>query len=536
MGKTRFFLVLMVFVSGFVQAQVNRYMVFFNNKTGTPFNISSPGSFLSERALQRRENQEIEIKEEDLPVNPAYVTQVRNAGIKVLYRTKWMNGVLVEATAAQLPTIAGLSCVSSVEEVAPGARPSVNGRIRSSKKFKETDGASAATDVQLSLIGLDNLHRQYNGEGMLIAVLDAGFPGADTISLFKRVFTEGRFDAATSFDFVSGGSNVFRHNDHGTKVWSIIAGYKVNQYKGGAHKAKFILFVTEHSSTEYRVEEYNWLFAAERADSAGVDVINTSLGYFDFDDNDMNYSVADLDGETAIITRAAEIAASKGIAVVVSAGNEGLGNPTSIGAPADGPSVLSVGAVTSTGIRSGFSSTGPTADGRIKPDIAAMGTAVSISNAAGAIVTGNGTSFSAPLMTSLVAVSWQRQPSLKVQALFDTIRVHGNQHDNPDNLLGHGIPDFNYLITGIEEEVENQISLFPNPTHDQLRIEFSETVQLQEMRFSLIDSKGSSNVVVAQQVNEHEILFDLSGLQSGLYILRCQRGNRHSIHKVLKIE
>lgn len=430
-------------ITGLAQAQVNRYMVFFNDKVGTPFSITDPAAFLSQRAIERRGNQSIPIVEQDLPVVPSYVTQVKGTGAKVLYKTKWMNGVLVEATAAQASALGGLSCVTSVKQVAPGARPTPSGRIRSSGKFKEISETAASTDIQLSMLSINTMHdKGFHGEGMFIAVLDAGFPGANTASFFDHVFSEGRFDATTSYDFVSGGSNVFRQHTHGTNVWSIIGAYKKDQFIGGAYKAKFVLFVTEHQPTEYRVEEYNWLFAAERADSVGVDIISSSLGYREFDDATMDYSAAHLDGETAVITKAAEMAATKGIAVVVSAGNEGNNAPTTIGAPADAEHVLSIGAVTSSRIISSFSSIGPTADGRIKPDVAALGTGVSIISSAGTISSGSGTSFSCPLMSSFVAGLWQEFPDLTVSQLFDLVRSMGNQAASPNNFLGYGIPDY----------------------------------------------------------------------------------------------
>jgi serine protease AprX len=536
MGKTKLIVLIVLMLSGVTQAQVNRYMVFFKDKTGTPFSIAAPENFLSQRALARRTSQNIEVIAEDLPVTPTYVDQVSNTGAKVLYRTKWMNGVLVECTGAQATTIEALSIVQDVEFVAPNARPA-GGRTRASGKFKSTEGMAAATDTQLAMIGIDNLHDGgYHGEGMLIAVLDAGFPGADTISLFDRIFDDERLDEATSYDFVSGGHQVFRHNNHGTHVWSIMAAYKKNVYVGGAYKANFILFVTEDAATEYRVEEYNWLFAAERADSAGVDVINTSLGYRDFDNSEMDYVVSDMDGQTAVITRAAEIASSKGIAVIVSAGNEGHNQATTIGAPADGESVLAVGSVTSNRIKSSFSSIGPSADGRIKPDISAMGTGVSFVNTSGVISTGNGTSYAAPLMASLTALVWQRQPTLTVHALLDSIRKHGHLYNSPDNQLGYGIPDFNYLVTGVEPKLEKLISVFPNPTTSRLKIELPADLLINDLKFNLLDSKGAAQAVRVLPVSDRELWIDLSNQKPGLYILRCQRGNQHSVHKILKVD
>jgi hypothetical protein len=390
------------------------------------------------------------------------------------------------------------------------------------------------------MIGIDAMHEEgYHGEGILMAIMDAGFPGADTISYFKHVFDEDRFDAATSYDFVSGGSNVFQSNNHGTHVWSTIGAYKEGEFIGGAYKANFILFVTEHApqDSEFRVEEYNWLFAAEKADSAGVDIITTSLGYTTFEDPSMDYSPSDMDGQTTVITRAAEIAASKGIAVVASAGNAGQGFPTTIGAPSDGENVLAIGAVTSAGIITGFSSIGPSSDGRIKPDVSAMGQGVSVIQTNGTIGLANGTSFSCPLTASLVAGVWQMFPATPAKEILDMIRNNASQSENPNNQLGYGIPNFRRIITSTESEMpEDWFVVFPNPTPNQVRVEFKSNVSLNEMKFDIIDSKGSSSNIELVSINEKQFLVDISTLKSGIYLLRCQRGKQYSIHKILKTE
>lgn len=535
-----FFILLVAFAFfSFVDsvAQVNRYMVFFKDKSGTPYTISSPEAFLSNRSIQRRTNQNISVTEQDLPVNPVYVTNIRNTGATVLYKTKWMNGLLVECDASLIPSIQNLVCVSSTAYVAPGSRPAPGGKVKSSNKFKESDNEAAATDVQLSMLGMNDMHTAgYRGEGKLIAILDAGFPGVNTATPFQHIFNESRFDAATSYDFVSGSSNVFAKNSHGTHVLSIVGGYVPNSFLGGAYKANFILFITEYAPNEYRVEEYNWLFAAERADSAGADVINTSLGYNTFDDSQMDYSKSQMDGQTAVITRAANVAASKGIAVVVSAGNEGSSNWGIISAPADSPNVFTVGSVNSQGIKVSSSSTGPTADGRIKPDVVALGSGVSIVTPAGDISSGGGTSYAAPLITSLVAGVWQKFPDLAVQELFDTIRNRASQFSSPDNFLGFGIPNFTDIITAIEPETSEPFAtVYPNPVLDNLKITITNMDQL-KLTISVFDSKGMRCNLETSTADNNAISLDFSSQKTGLYLLRLQKGNQVSMHKILKVE
>lgn len=511
-------------------------MVFFTDKTNTPYSTSSPLNFLSQKAIDRRAAQNIAVIAEDLPITPAYIQGLKNIGIKVLYKTKWMNGVLVECTASDSQVISGLSFVSSVQYVAPGGRPVSNGRIRSSNKFKDVEQTSATTDMQLSMLAMDKMHSNgFRGQGMLIAIMDGGFQGADTISYFKHVFTEGRFNSNVSYDFVSGGSNVFRHHNHGTNVWSIIAGYKTGVFVGGAYEANFVLFVTEDVGSEYRIEEYNWLFAAERADSLGVDVINTSLGYNTFDDSQMNYTKLQMDGETAVITRATTLAASKGMAVVVSAGNEGAKSWSIITAPADGKNVLAVGAVTSTGLKSSFSSVGPSADGRIKPDVAALGSGVAIVNTNGSVGSGSGTSFAGPLTASLVAGYWQKLRSLSVPALFDTIRKTGTQFSLPDNSLGFGIPSFHYIITSIEEPKNGFLNVYPNPAQTEIILEFTDNQDF-DFSVSVVDSHGSVHLIHPNWVEGTKFKVDLSLFPSGVYVLKCTRNRQSSIYKIIKVD
>ena len=539
MDRIKLILFFVLLTSGFAQAQVNRYMVFFNDKTGTPYSISNPQAFLSSRAIQRRSNQNIAVIEEDLPVVPSYVTAVKNAGANVLYQTKWMNGVLVECDASLVPTIQNLASVNSVVYVAPGTRPAPGGRVRSSSKFNETEEEAGATDVQLSMLGMDEMHAaSYRGEGKLIAVLDAGFPGVNTAAPFQHIFNESRFDAATSYDFVSGSPNVFAKNSHGTHVLSIVGANIPGSFTGGAYKANFILFVTEYAPTEYRVEEYNWVFAAERADSAGVDVINTSLGYTTFDDSQMNYTKAQMDGKTTVITRAANMAVSKGMAVVVSAGNEGSSSWGIISAPADSKDVLTIGSVNSSGIKVASSSTGPTADGRIKPDVVALGSGVSIISPIGEISSGGGTSYAAPLISSLVTGVWQMLPELTVKELFDTIRHRASQFSMPDNFLGYGIPNFTAIITSIEPETSTTFAtVYPNPVFDKLRVTLTEEIQPNHrLTVNVFDSKGASCAMDFESNSPQELSIDFSSQKPGLYMLRLQKGDQISIHKIMKVE
>ncbi|NJM26268.1 MAG: hypothetical protein HC859_13020 [Bacteroidia bacterium] len=304
MGTRRYgLLILLLLLSLTGWSQVNRYMVYLNNKAGTPYTISAPEQFLATRSIERRQKQGIAITEGDLPVNPAYVSQLVTNGATVLYTSRWMNGVLIQCDASQVSVIEGLSIVDSVALAAPNEKPSATGRH---KGARHTSGRveSVVNQFQLGMLGLDYMHTGgYTGSGILIAALDDGFQGVNTITPFQSLFSANRVDMVNSFDYVHKQTDVFLFDDHGTEVLSVMAAFEDGVYEGGAHDASFVLFVTEDVTTEYRIEEYNWLIAAERADSLGVDIIHTSLGYYAFDDASMNYAQSDMDGGTAVLRR-----------------------------------------------------------------------------------------------------------------------------------------------------------------------------------------------------------------------------------------
>lgn len=519
-----------------VHAQVNQYMVFFTDKSGTPYSILAPEEFLSERALARREKQGIAIVENDLPVNPAYVQGVRDTGADVIYTTRWMNGVLVSCDDALLPSIQALQYVLSVEMVSPGSHPASGNRA----KFKNevTDTNDEATDVQLSMIGLDAMHASDNkGAGIIIAVLDGGFSGVNASAPFQHLFTNNQIDPA-SFDFISKTSNVFQYDDHGTRVLSIMAAQADGSFTGGVTEATFQLYVTEIVPTEYRIEEYHWLFAAERADSTGADIIHSSLGYSTFDMPSMDYATDQMDGETAVVTKAAQIAFSKGMVIVASAGNEGnIASWKIITAPADGEDVIAVGNVNSFGVRSSSSSIGPSADGRIKPDVVALGSGVSVIRANGAVLTGSGTSFAAPLVTALVAGIWKDNPDLKNSELVQVIRSTASQANNPDNSLGYGIPHYLAVKHYLEQVQQNKpVIIFPNPVFSDLTVR-PVSPEGGNLQFTLISAQGQ--VLTEREISfswlNHQYTADLSALASGLYILRIQTADQILTFRIVKM-
>lgn len=514
-------------------------MVFFKDKVGSTYDIAQADKFLSQKAIQRRVKQDVAVTAQDIPVNQNYVRGVRNTGAAVFFTTRWMNGVLIQCDQSLLPAIQALSYVDHIEFVAPGVKLNSNGRKATSLR-KKTNHSGVETHAQLQMLGIPEMHAaNYHGEGITIAILDGGFQGVNQITPFQHVVSEGRINAALSYDFVANTDNVFQYDDHGTEVFSVMAAYTPDEFTGGAYKANYQLYVTEDVSSEYRIEEYNWLFAAERADSAGVNIIHSSLGYYDFDMTSMNYTTAQMDGKTAVVTKAAQWAAERGIVVVCSAGNEGnVPSWRIIAAPADAADVIAVANVNLQGVPNSSSSIGPTADGRIKPDLAALGTGVRVIRANGAVGSSSGTSLAAPLITSLVAGVWQRFPYLTRSQLIEVLKETASRANNPDNEIGYGIPNYKAVVNYIDRVVQsNMFEVFPNPATDTVSIRPFNPEEITSCVVELISFQGqtlSKDTVNFSWLNR-SYQKNISHLPSGSYYLRVWTGQVRFVFKVVKV-
>lgn len=524
-------LLLLTLVSASATAQVNRYMVFFSDKAGTPHAVSSPSTFLSPRALERRTKAGAAVTNADLPVTPGYVTQVRATGAKAFFTSRWMNGVLVEATSTQITAIEALPFVASTEFVAPSTRL-LGGR----KATKNTATATAVvTDDQLAMHGLDTMHVEgYRGEGVLVAVVDSGFPGVDTAIPFESLRSDNRI--LEEIDFVTNSGNVYQLDDHGTQILSVMAAQDID-FTGGAPKASYLLYLTEDEATEYRVEEYNWLFAAEKADSAGADIIQSSVGYSTFDDPSMDYTTAMLDGNTAVTTRAAAFARDKGIIVVASAGNLGATPWQFISPPADADGILAVGAVTITEVKASFSSIGPSADGRTKPDVAGLGAGVSVILSTGSTGMASGTSVAAPLVSSLAAGLIQAYPTRTPAQLIEAIRLSASRATSPDNLVGYGVPTYQAVRNYIERSASRaEVACYPNPAGAELNVVFQSPPQ-SVVDFAVYDAMGRLMEQAAVQISwaDNPFRIDTSSLSPGLYVLVMNTGSLRYAVRFVKL-
>ena len=528
-------LLLVLIITGaqnvYSQIAENTYRLYLTDKNNNEYTLENPEGFLSDRALQRRAKYSIPITENDLPVSKIYIDSLQNLGLKILNSSKWFNTVAIYSTDKELiDTIDKLDFIKSKTKVKKGLRKNNthaqtnNYYLEISESLQENIDYGDAT-VQVGMLNAHVLHQNnFQGEGMVIAVLDAGFYNVDVLPAFDSLWLNQQILGTK--DFVDGGTQVFDASDHGMKVLSVMGGNLPGKLVGTAPKAKYWLLRSEQTAWEYSVEEDNWVSAAEFADSVGADIINSSLGYSEFDDIQQNYTYADMDGNTAFITRAADMAASKGILVVSSAGNLGDDPWNYISAPADGDSVLTVGAVDSYANYVSFSSKGPTYDGRVKPDICAMGYRVAVQGIDGNIILSNGTSFSSPLIAGAAACLWQALPELTNAQLIQKIRESAHQYSKPDYLLGYGIPDFAkasglYSTNTITMTPgENSIKIYPNPFESFIYIEFEKKLR-QDIKIEIFDITGKkvfSEIFLATQ-NEVKIE-SLQHLNKGLYLVR----------------
>lgn len=489
-----------------------KYLVLFKDKDGSPYSVNSPLVYLSQKAIDRRFKQGITIKTSDLPPNPAYISSIQQTGATVIYKSRWMNAVLVEATESQKNTILALSSVKGIEF----NRPLKQARQQSVKdKFaiENTESLNYGdATAQIQLLGADEMHNQgFHGEGMLVALLDDGFLNVNTSACLQHLVQQNKI--VKVYDFVDNDNTVYSQGGHGTAVLSTMAGYVDNQMISPAFGASVALFRTEDNLSETPLEEANWLFAAEMADSLGADIISSSLGYSTFDNSADNYTPAMMDGKTALSTRAADLATERGIVVVISAGNSG--NDSSwqiITAPSDADSVLAIGAVTRAGNYASFSSRGNSADGRVKPDVVAVGSNTALCNTSGFASTSNGTSFAAPLVAGLVAGFWQANPHLTAQEVTRCIRKSGHQFATPDVLLGYGYANFSRANTVVQNEYSIS-AIEPNSDLVSIKISPSNKTDI-ELKFSNLLINNNLRLVFIQQSTKQIIYQDTFTLTS----------------------
>ena len=513
--------------------------IYLSDKPNVSVALANPITILTQKSIDRKHNHGIVIDARDVPVSETYISDLKaQTGIVVLAKSKWFNAVHVRGIEEDINALSTLDYVDTVYFADNG----LNTESRSEMVQDETDIEDenvvftyGDTQNQIEMINVDNLHvADFTGEGITIAVMDSGFPNVNTMGAFQRLRANG--DLLDGYDFVHRNSDVYVHTEssHGTRVLSTMAGFIEDEFVGTAPDASYYLFLTEDASSENPVEESYWVEAAERADSLGVDMINTSLGYRVFDNSSYDYTPADMNGQVAFITKGASIAVEKGILVVVSAGNSGGIAWQTVGAPADSPDVLSIGGVDTNGDYVSFSSQGGAAQvGYQKPDVVARAGTTYVIDQNNLITQNNGTSFSGPIVCGGIASLWQAIPHASPTEVMDYVRQSASQFTSPDDLLGYGIPDLDLaksMALSIDERRIEDFSFYPNPVKSQLSIRIPLT--LSQVKVSIYNQLGQE--VLNQLIIEDSQLINVSEIKTGIYLLKLQSETISKTFKFIK--
>lgn len=531
-----------------MKAQVapDKYWVQFTDKNNTPYFINKPEEFLSDRAIQRRQDYGIAIDQYDIPVNPSYIQAVAQTGATILNPSKWLNGVTVEVTSASV--LQAIEALPFVQKTRVLEDDPIKQRIKEETYFTDNLApvSESKNDIrsyygyatpqiqQLNGVALHTLG--FKGQGMWIGICDGGFDYVDQHEAFQSMYDENRFLGAKDFVYKNG--VVYTDSSHGTSCLGLMAGNVPDKYVGTAPLASYFLCRTENVNSENVLEEYNWVSAAEYLDSIGIDVISTSLGYITFDDSQFDHVYSDLDGETCVITIGAEIACSRGILCVSSAGNDGGNAFPYIAAPADGEHVLTIGAVGSNGERAYFSSIGPTYDGRIKPDVMAHGYGTTVvSPGEGAYYDGSGTSYACPVLAGMATCLWQARKELQASEIRDALRESGNM-TTPDSYYGYGIPDFMEALNALflEENsdfvINSVISVYPNPSNGVVDVKLEIEGKAEVKVYNQIGKLLYNNVVFNDNNNGLDVF--LSNLDEGVYFVNVIGDEKNITTKLIK--
>jgi serine protease AprX len=570
--KRTFFILTLFLLNAGLNAQniANKFRVTFTDKNNSPYSITNPSLYLSQKALERRSRQNISIQGNDIPVNSWYVDSIRNTGALVYTVSKWFNCITIKTTdAAVLTKILSFPFVAGIDTLAEQTAK----KMEKGKKKKDTargtqsisgDDIDFFTQIQersdhtllaskldygqaftqAHMLGTDSLHSLgFRGEGMTIAVLDAGFFKVDSNAMFDSLWINDQILGRK--DFVQPNGDVFSRSTHGMMVLSIMGGNVPGKLIGTAPKAHYWLLRSEDADSEYPVEEDNWVCAAEFADSVGADMINSSLGYTVFFNSKWDHSYQDMNGKICRSTNGADLAASKGILVCNSAGNSGNNDWHYIGAPADADNIISVGAVNAQGEVAAFSSRGPTVDGRIKPTVCAMGEGTYVSSPSGSIMSGNGTSFSSPVLAGSVACLWQANSGVSNMNIIEAVVASANRYLVPDSGYGYGIPNLivaNLLLNGLKIDnfdEDNMINVFPNPINNYFNLVFYSNdtsaidIQMYDVSGRLVISKEK----ISRTPGCNSITIDSIGeLSKGCYILKVLSGIHAYSVKIIKTQ
>ncbi len=516
----------------FAQAQQTELVfVFFKDKPNKATFYANPLSELSQKSLDRRTQKSIPLNDQDVPIEASYIQNVKNLGFTVKDYSKWLNGVAVNATTAQIQTLKSQSYVSHVESFVRNPNGGKKSETERPNKWQNLDANKANFNYgeaasQIDQMNLRPLHvAGYTGTGMTVAVIDTGFPSVNTGSAFKRLRDNGQIKGG--YNFVSKNNDIYNQNlnSHGAICLGTMGGFIQNQFVGSAPDANFYLYVSEDADIEIPEEQLYWIEAAEEADRKGVDLISTSLGYYEFDDSRYDYTYADMNGTTSFIARGAQIAYEKGIFINFAAGNEADNSWFYIITPADNAKVFSIGAVDYYGDSASFSSYGPNSVGVIKPDVCARGvaTATVFNNS---VTQASGTSLANPLSAGGVTSLLQALPkSVNLDDVKNKLRSTASLATAPTDQQGYGIVNFGkaynqYLM--VDNVKQSNFSIYPNPAKDFIEIKTNskiETAQIFDNLGRLLKTENSAKI-------------DISNLEKGVYYLKINNGEK--IEKFIK--
>lgn len=513
-----FFSIIFCFSTSVFSQTYFKFAVYFADKSpvGYPYSLSAPEVFLSQRAIDRRTAQSINFVSSDLPVAPSYIQGVLSISdsLKLFHSSKWLNCIVVGTSDSNLvDSINNLPYVTQVKWIFKGTKQQTafDAATPQGPPVNLTGAGYGIdygkADTQSTMMGLDYLHKKnYHGKDMIIAVFDVGFTNTSRITGFDHLRDSARI--LGTYDFIANETSVEGDGSHGTNVLSCIGGYIPGEFMGTAPQASYWLLRTEEGAAETTSEEYAWLAGAEFADSVGADIINSSLGYTTFDFSSMDYSYADMDGNTAIVTQAAVLASRTGMIVCNSAGNSGTSAWYYIGAPADADSILSVGAVKSDRGNASFSSYGPTSDGRIKPDVSTMGQQALTIGVIGLVQKSNGTSFSSPILSGAVACLWQKHRDKSHMEIIRAVQLSAHLYSAPTSQYGYGIPNFGVADKILQDQdfltyyTDQPFKVYPNPVlGSSISFDFySNTTQ----EVFLVIADASGHVVHEQPIKMYE--------------------------------
>ena len=535
------FTLILIALSATIEAQTSYYFyVQFANKKNSPYSLSSPSAYLSTRAIARRTSFQVALDSTDLPVNPVYIQQIENLGVHVHSASKWMNGVTVKLSdSTKMSQVRALPYVKFVQYTGLLVGAAL---VTSEKQNVKTSFNYGIAAGQINQLNGTYLHNEgYRGKGIHVAVLDAGFTNVNINPCFDSLRLQGRFLGTK--DVINPASNIYSEDSHGAMVLSAMTGNIPGLYLGTAPEASYWLIRTEYSPTEYKVETDFWCAGIEFADSVGADIATSSLGYSTFDDPKMNFTYADMNGKVSRASRAATIAAEKGMLVLVAAGNEGDPNKTwhYISSPSDADGIITVGSVDSIGKPSSFSSYGPSSDGRVKPEICARGTSSALVYTNGTTTHGNGTSFATPIMAGMMACLLQKYKSQNqnpgIWALMQSVFKTGNLYSNPTAQMGYGIPDFKLAeqnlttFDSVQELERNSFILSENRIFKSLTIRFIDGNTPIQASVRLYSVTGQ--LLVNQPITDVYTVIRTSGLAPGIYAVCVTENAKTETKKIV---